>query len=123
MLRCTRAWVLETGGCASALHALMTENLRAVIPLTAVSGSFKHSLQTKAERCFREYHPRSRWIVQAQPAGEGRSLLPGIPPTEVSGSFKSSLHRGALEVPVFPLFLAARGERDNQILRVGPPPL
>src|SRR6185295_3779699 len=53
----------------------------------------------------------SEWIVQARPTDEGRALLPAIPPTAVGGSFKSSLHK----VPVLPLFLGARGERDNQM--------
>src|SRR6185295_12689304 len=137
----------ESVECASALHAtLMAENFGAGIPLTAVSGSFKSSLQTKAERCFREYHPRqwvdrsspayrrrtsaasgntthgSEWIVQVQPTDEGRALLPGIPPTAVGGSLKSSLNRGAPEVP-FCLSSWQRAGRKITKSEGRPPPL
>src|SRR6185369_3087009 len=115
-----KARVIPHTGSGWIVQAQPTNEGRALlpgIPPTAVGGLFKHSLQTKAERCFREYHPRqwvdrsnpaykrrpsaasgntthgSGWIVQIQPTNEGRALLPGIPPTAVGGSFKSSLGR------------------------------
>jgi len=82
---------------------------------TEVGGLLKSSLQTKNERCFREYHPRQwvdclgpayrrrtsaasgntthgKWVDCSRPAYRRRtSDASGIPPTEVGALFKASL--------------------------------